>query len=383
MTTPLDFMEKALLQREKDACKRSLRTVEFLEKGRIHTNNRVLVNFSGNDYLGLSQNPLLLQRATVFAARFGAGATGSRLICGNLPCMEEVEKKIASLKETEAALVLASGFQANVSLISALCDRDTLLYSDALNHHSIIQGSRLSGASIHRFRHNDLDHLEELLEKAPGGYRKCIVTESVFSMDGDIPDTSRLSALARDFKALLIVDEAHATGVFGEKGMGFFKGDMAHAVMGTFSKGGGSFGAYVAGSSLLKEYLVNFMGGFVFSTALPPMVLGMMDAALDLIPQMEKERKHLLELAELLRSGLRKIGLDPLNSRSQIVPIRIGKAEDALRLSKYLEEKGFFALAIRPPTVGPDESRIRISLSALHAKEDVEALLDALENFRR
>lgn len=381
MNTPLDFMEKDLALREKNACRRSLRTVEFFDRGRIHVGNRILVNFSGNDYLGLSKDPLLIHRATVFAARFGAGATASRLICGNLPCMEEVEKKIAHLKGTEAALVLASGFQANISLIAALCDRDTLLYSDALNHHSIIQGSKLSGASIHRFRHNDFDHLEELLEKAPGGYRKCIVTESVFSMDGDIPDIERLSALAKDFKALLIVDEAHATGVFGENGMGFFRGDMAHAIMGTFSKGGGSFGAYVAGSSLLRDYLVNFMGGFIFSTALPPMVLGMMDAALDRIPEMEQERKHLLDLAGFLRSGLKKLGLNPMNSASQIVPIRIGKAEEALALSKHLEEKGFFALAIRPPTVGPGESRIRISLSALHRKEDVEAFLDALGDF--
>ncbi|TWI71228.1 8-amino-7-oxononanoate synthase [Desulfobotulus alkaliphilus] len=375
------FMERALEKRRKAGTLRRLLPMELMDGGRVRVGDRVLVNFSGNDYLGLSRDPLLLQRGEAFARRFGAGATASRLVCGNLSCTEEVEKKIARMKGFESALMLASGYQANLSLLAALCDRKTLIFSDRLNHNSLIQGARLSGGTIIRFRHNDLSHLEQLLSHGPEGLRKCIVTESVFSMDGDVPDLEGLSQLAARYQALLVVDEAHATGVLGDQGMGLVKPGMAHAVVGTFGKGAGVFGAYVAGSSLLKEYLVNEMGGFVFSTALPPSVMGMVDASLDRMAEMDAERKHLAALGDQLRHGLHSLDFYTGASCTQIVPVMVGEAKKALALSAHLEKEGFLGVAIRPPTVPEGKSRIRISLCALHSKEDVEGLIRAFSTF--
>lgn len=377
----LAFMEKALARREEAGTRRHLRPMTLLDGGRVAVGGRVLVNLSGNDYLGLSRDPLLVERGLDFARRFGAGATASRLVCGNLACMEAVEEKIARMKGFEAALILSSGYQANLGLIPALCDRHSLIFADRLNHNSLVQGAKLSGAKVLRFRHNDLSHLEKLLRKAPVEGRRCILTESVFSMDGDIPDLEALSRLAEEYGALFVVDEAHATGVFGEKGMGLVKRGMAHAVVGTFGKGGGAFGAYVAGSDLLKNYLLNHMGGFVFSTALPPFLLGMMDAGLDRMAEMDAERSHLAALGHQLRQGLRALGFDTGASCTQIVPVLVGDAKKALALSAHLEKEGFLGVAIRPPTVPEGESRIRLSLSSLHTEEDVEGLLHAFASF--
>ncbi|MCW7754171.1 8-amino-7-oxononanoate synthase [Desulfobotulus sp. H1] len=374
-------MEKALEKRREAGTLRNLRSMEPMDGGRVRVGDRILVNFSGNDYLGLSRDPLLLQRGEEFARYFGAGATASRLICGNFSCMEAVEKKIARMKGFESVLMLASGYQANLSLLAALCDRKTLIFSDRLNHNSLIQGARLSGGKIIRFRHNDLSHLEKLLCNAPEETRKCIVTESVFSMDGDVPDLEGLSRLAAIHQALLLVDEAHATGVLGDQGMGLVKPGMAHAVVGTFGKGAGVFGAYVAGPALLKEYLVNEMGGFVFSTALPPSVIGMVDASLDRMAEMDAERVHLTALGNRLRLGLQKLGFDTGASSTQIVPVMMGDAKTALALSAHLEKEGFLGVAIRPPTVPEGESRIRLSLCALHSKKDVEGLIRAFSTF--
>ncbi|TYT74720.1 8-amino-7-oxononanoate synthase [Desulfobotulus mexicanus] len=375
------FMEKVLEKRREAGTLRSLRPMELMDGGRVRMGDRVLVNFSGNDYLGLSRDPHILKRGEEFARHFGAGATASRLVCGNLSCTEAVEKKIAGMKGFESALIMASGYQANLSLLAALCDRKTLIFSDRLNHNSLIQGARLSGGKIIRFRHNDLSHLEKLLCDAPEETRKCIVTESVFSMDGDVPDLEGLTRLAEIHKALLLVDEAHATGVFGDQGMGLVKPGMAHAVVGTFGKGAGVFGAYVAGPALLKDYLVNEMGGFVFSTALPPSVMGMVDASLDRMAEMDAERKHLAALGDQLRHGLQYLDFYTGASCTQIVPVMVGDTKKALALSAHLEKEGFLGVAIRPPTVPEGESRIRISLCALHSKEDVEGLIRAFSTF--
>jgi 8-amino-7-oxononanoate synthase len=362
--------------------RRTLRVVEPLPAGRIRVGGREVVNFSSNDYLGLSRHPAMIERARDWAARYGAGSGAARLVTGHLGAVEAVEAKIAAAKGAEAALIFASGWQCNASALPALLDKalwgaEPLLFTDKLNHASLHMGAQASGVRQIRFRHNDLDHLEELLAKHGDGPR-LIVTESVFSMDGDLPDMARLSAIADQWNALLYVDEAHATGVLGSNGFGLSVDHHADVSMGTFSKGMGSFGAYVAGSRALKDYLVNRASGFIYATALPPAIIGAMDAALDLIPTMAAERARLQDMAATARARWRRAGIDTGASATQIVPVILGDEQRTLAVARALEAKGFLGIAIRPPTVPPGTSRIRFAFSAAHADEDVERLIDAV-----
>ena len=260
---------------------RSLRTYEPCGGARVRADGRELVNFSSNDYLGLASHPLVQARAIEFVERYGTGSTASRLICGSQPGFAEVEQTLAKLKQTERALVLNSGYQANVSLLPTLVDRRALILLDRLCHNSLVQGAVLGRCRMRRYRHGDLDHLRALLAESAGtNYsRRVIVTESVFSMDGDVSDIDALVELAGEFDALLVIDEAHATGVLGERGMGLTCGKDVDVCIGTFGKALGSFGAYVACGEKLWEYLVNCCPGFIYTTALPPAVLGAVDAA--------------------------------------------------------------------------------------------------------
>jgi 8-amino-7-oxononanoate synthase len=380
-----DFIDNEFQRRQAANQVRCLRRVTPLDKGRVIINGRTLINVSSNDYLGLSRHPLLAERAAEYLEKYGAGATASRLICGNYTCVEETEARLAALKQTPAALLFNAGYQANATLLPALCDRNALVLSDRLNHNSIIAGCRLSRCAVQAFAHNNMDDLERLLaDNANSGFsRIIIVTETVFSMDGDTCDINRLSALAERFGAILMVDEAHATGVFGTNGMGLACGAGADLVMGTFGKGCGSFGAYVACSEKMRQYLINCCPGFVYSTGLPPPVIGAIDAALELIPGMDQDRRRLLDNAAFLRQRLNRLGLSTGASATQIIPVILGEEKRALSLSAWLEERGFLAVAIRPPSVPAEQSRLRISLSAVHDRPDVEALAGAIEQWAK
>jgi len=362
---------------------RQLRNVLPLNGIEVNINGRTMLNFCSNDYLGLSMHPLLRKRSVEFIHKYGSGSTASRLICGNYDFYEKVEIKLAQLKQTEAALVLSSGFQANMTVIPALADRNSLILSDQLNHNSLIMGCRLALCQVAVYRHNDLLHLEQLIsEHADKGYSRIfIVTESVFSMDGDMADMGALVALSEKFNVFLIVDDAHATGVLGHQGMGLTCGHDIDLVVGTFGKAGGSFGAYLACSKKIQSYMINCCSGLIYTTALPPSVLGAIDAALDLIPAMDAERKSLQENAEYLRHSLHGMGWQTDSSSTQIIPIMIGKEADALELSSWLEENGVLISAIRPPTVPEGASRIRLSLSALHTRSHIDRVLDALQKW--
>ncbi len=342
-----------------------------------------LLNMSGNDYLGLSHHPLLKQRAADWAARHGTGAGASRLVTGTLALHEAVERKLAALKGTEAALLFASGWQANASVLASLLrlPGPPLVFFDALNHASLHHACRAAGASQLRFRHNDMDHLSTLLDQHAGrAGRRFIVTESVFSMDGDQADLPALRALADRHDAFLYLDEAHATGVLGPRGMGL-SGTVPGGVdlaMGTFSKALGGFGAYVAGSRALCDWLVNRASGFIHTTALPPPVLGAMDAALDLVPGLHAERARLHAHADRVRAALAELGLDHGPSTTQIVPAIVGSEQAALDLADRLRQRGVLAVAIRPPTVPPGTSRLRLALSCAHGDADIDHLIDAL-----
>lgn len=360
---------------------RELKPAALGPAGRIVRDGRTLIDFSSNDYLGLAGHPLLAERAGDWAARLGAGAGASRLVTGTSEAHLALEARIAAFKGTEAALLFASGWQANAAVIPTLLAAapGAAVFADRLVHASMHAG--LAGVRQHRFRHNDLAHLAQLLERhgadAPA---RLILVESVYSMDGDRADIPALAALAREHDALLMVDEAHATGVLGPAGAGLCAGvPGVGVVMGTFSKAFGSFGAYVAASRQLADWLVNASSGFIFSTAPPPAVLGAIDAALDLVPGMTAERTHLAHLGERLRSGLVARKFDTAGSSTQIVPAIVGSEADALALSAQLADAGMLAAAIRPPTVPAGTSRLRIALRATHAEADIDALLEALQ----
>lgn len=378
------FIARELDRRIERQQLRQLRSMAPLNGVEVSIDGRAMLNFSSNDYLGLSMHPLLQDRSIEFIHKYGSGSTASRLICGNYDFFDHVEKKLAALKQVEAAMVLSSGFQANISVIPALADRDSLILSDGLNHNSLIQGCRLASCKVIVYRHNNVSHLQQLLEEnADKGFsRVFIVTESVFSMDGDKADMGPLVELSEAFNAFLIVDDAHATGVFGHQGMGLTCGHNVDLVIGTFGKAGGSFGAYLACSGKIRDFMVNCCSGLIYSTALPPPVIGAIDAALELIPLMDDERESIQKNAEDLRCELHDMGWQTGQSSTQIIPLIIGKASDALAVSRWLEENGILITAIRPPTVPEGESRVRISLSALHTRSHIDRLIDVLRKWR-
>ncbi len=383
---PLSAYRQFLQQRHSQRRHRLLRTVVPLGRGRIRVDGRELLNFSSNDYLGLANHPALIERSRQWTAAWGTGSTASRLVCGNLEPFERVEHRLARGKGSEAALVFNSGFQANSTILDSLLSRrvlgaDPLVYSDRLNHASIHHGLRAAGVRQIRYRHNDLNHLETLLKRdRAAGRPRFILSETVFSMDGDRADVAGLIELKKRHGAFLYLDEAHAAGVLGPDGFGL-AADHPGAVdltMGTFSKGLGGFGAYAACSATLRDYLINQCSGFIYATALPPGVLGAMDAALELLPTLGAARQNLLAESERLRRAFGAAGLDCGPSSSQIIPLLLGDDEKALAMSRTLENRGILAIAIRPPTVPPGGSRIRFSLSAAHAGTDVDRLIDVV-----
>lgn len=374
--------QAALLQRERDGQLRSLKSACPLGAVEMSLDNKRLVNFASNDYLGLSQHPALKERSIEFIEKYGAGAPASRLLSGNLDCYESIENKLAKLKGKEAALIFATGFQANSTILSALAGKNDLIAADRMNHRSLLDGMQSSGAKWFRYKHNDVADLRAKIHSSstpnPQSAR-WIVTESIFSMDGDVVRLDELLEAARESSASLYVDEAHATGVCGKNGMGYTAFvDPVAVSMGTFGKGLGCFGAYIACSKIMRDYLINFCAGLIYSTALPPAVLGAIDAALDLVPSMESERLRLADLSAFLRSRTHHLGFNTGNSTSQIIPLIVGEEANAIALAAFLEDHGIFAPAIRPPTVPTGKSIVRLSLSAHHTDAHIEKLVTTL-----
>lgn len=382
-----DLLRLELAGLDAAARRRRLRAVAIAD-GHLHdAGGRPLIDVSSNDYLGLSQHPLVKARAAEWALRHGAGAPASRLVTGTREITLAVEQRLAAFKGREAALLFSSGFQANATVIPALARvpdgtqsagaGDTAIFSDQLNHASIIHGARAARCPVHVFRHNDLDHLDALLGKHAG--RKLIATESAFSMDGDRADLPALVAIAERHGALLYVDEAHATGILGPQGRGLAaQCEGVDIVMGTLGKAFGAFGAYIAGSQALVDWLVNRCSGFIFTTALPPPVLGAVDAALDLLPGMDAERARVAADAQRLRDALAAQGISTLASTTQIVPAVIGAEADTLAASAALEAAGIVAVAIRPPTVAAGSSRLRLAINSTLVAPEFDRLLAAL-----
>ncbi len=377
------FLQEQLACLEIGGRLRALQPVAGAQQPVLRRGDRRLINLSSNNYLGLADHPLLKEAAAKAATR-GSGATASRLIVGHDLQVAELEEKVATFKGTEAALLFGSGYLANVGVLSALVGRGDVVFSDQLNHASIIDGIRLSKADCYRYQHRDMDHLEALLKQAAqkGYRRRLIVTDSVFSMDGDVAPLREIVWLKNRYDAALMVDEAHGGGVFGPHGEGY----AAHAgvsrevdlTMGTFSKAFGVYGAYVAGGRDWIRFLINTCRSFIYTTALPPAVVGAIDAAVDLVESSHQLREALMAKAERFRRRLREMGFDTAGSTTQIIPVVIGGNREAVAFSRALEELGVLGVAIRPPTVPEGTARIRFSLMANHDDEDVDVALAAI-----
>jgi glycine C-acetyltransferase len=381
-----DFIQVELEALKRQGLYRTLRRVESEQGPTLILDGREVLNFSSNNYLGLANHPALRKAAKEAVDRYGCGSVASRLISGNMTLHEELEEKIAKLKGTEAALVFNSGFQANVGILATLVGDGDVIFSDALNHASIVDGCRLSRADVIVCPHCDLEGLEGELKKAPATGRKLIVTETLFSMDGDEAPLSEIVELAERYGALVMVDEAHATGVFGPNGAGVVAklglGERVLVQMGTLGKALGGFGAYVAGSRELRELLINRCRSFIFTTSLPPPVLAAASAAIDLLYQEPQRRLALWHNCRALREGLRKLGFSLGESQSQILPLIIGDAEKCMAFSERLLQKGVFAQGIRPPTIPPGTSRLRVTLMATHTHEHLHRALKTFEEAR-
>jgi 8-amino-7-oxononanoate synthase len=370
----------------RDLRRRLTEVEKVLPGGKVRLGGQVLLNLSSNDYLGLSQDPRLIDAAQKAAARWGVGAGASRLVAGHLALHREVEAKLAAFKGTEAAVIFSTGYMANLGTISALAGQGDTVFCDKLNHASIYDGIKLSGATLARFPHRDMNRLESLLQKVDSG-RKLIVTDSVFSVDGDLAPLKDLAELKDRYGAVLMVDEAHATGVLGPKGAGLADAlgltSRVEVHMGTFSKALGSLGGYVAGDQRLIDYLHNRARSFIYSTAIPPQILGAIGAALDVVTQEPERRRCLLAEAKTFRDTLTQAGFDLLGSETQIVPVLVGENARTLEFAGRLRERGLLAVAFRPPTVTPGRARVRFSLSAAHAREDLAAARQAITEVGR
>lgn len=345
-------------------------------------------NLLSNDYLELSKHPALkeaVQRAVRDAQ--SVGGTGSRLLSGHAAVWQQLEEEFAQFAGTEAALYFGSGYVANLGLLTALLKKDDLVFSDALNHASLIDGVRLSGARKIIYPHLDLNTLEaELRKHADERGRKLVVTESVFSMEGDIAPVTEMVKIAERYGAGVIVDEAHATGVQGASGRGIAvrEGIAEHlaATVHTCGKALASAGAFVCGSAALKEHLINHARTFIFSTAMPPYIAEQIRAALGLARGMDRERERLLAKAERLRGSLREWGWDSGKSSTQIVPWIIGENEQALGAAEHLQSQGFAVRAVRPPTVPPGSARLRFSLTCGISDDELLRLENSLNSWR-
>ena len=359
---------------------RTLKEYCPIDAVRVKRDDKEYLMMASNNYLGLTFDTRVIDGALKGTKQYGTGSGGSRLVSGTFPLFTELEKELAKFKNTEKALVFNTGYMANVGTISAIADKNTIIFSDALNHASIIDGCRLSRGSVKAYSHCDVDELKYLLKQVDCNARKLIVTDGVFSMDGDIAPLDKLYELSRDYNALLMVDDAHATGTIGNgHGTAAYFGleKEVDIQLGTLSKSLGSVGGYVAANSTIIDYLVNTSRSFIFSTALSPADIGAALAALQVLETDASVLARLHENVNYMADQLISMGIDATNE-TPIFPILIGRNEDTLAVSDYLYEDGIIGTAIRPPTVPIGESRIRLTVTAAHNREQIDYVCHTL-----
>lgn len=366
--------------KEKEQNKRSIKVYEPIDAVRVKRNNREFLMMASNNYLGLTHDLRVQQAAKYAVEEYGTGSGGARLTSGTFPLFNELELGIADFKHTEQALVFNTGYMANVGTITALMNKNSIIISDELNHASIIDGCRLSGARIERYNHKDIEHAEHILKNYKSSH-KMIITDGVFSMDGDIAPLDRLYELSKEYNALLMVDDAHATGVIGNgRGTAHHFGlTDVDVQLGTLSKALGSVGGYVAGRKELIEYLVNYSRSFIFSTALSPADIGAALEALTIVKNEPLVVEQLNENTAYMANKLQSMGIE-CDDETPIFPIIVGDNERALSLAYELELRGIIITAIRPPTVPVGESRLRMTVTAAHSQDQLDYVANTLRD---
>ncbi len=385
MSDPLAFLGEELRRLERASLLREVHALDSAQEPEVTRDGKRLILLASNNYLGLATDPRVTEAAAEAARRWGAGTGSARLISGAMRLHDDLEARLAALKRADAALLFSSGYLANLGTISALAGRGDAVFSDELNHASIVDGARLSRAEVHVYRHGDAGHLAALLRDHPGG-RRLVVTDTIFSMDGDIAPLPEIVAACEHAGAILMIDEAHATGVVGPGG----RGAVAHfgiegrvpIVMGTLSKALGAAGGYIAGSAELIAFLRNRARAFIFDTAPPPPAVAAATAALDVVEREPERVARARELAVRLASGLRARGFAVPEPAAAIVPIVVGAADAALALSRALLNGRVLVPAIRPPSVPPGTARLRATVMATHTDAQIDAALDAFARAR-
>jgi len=382
MTDPLDWLDEALVDLDRRGLRRTLENRFGSQSNRIQVKAQTLINFGSNDYLGLANDPAVGGAAQQATQEAGWGAGASPLVCGREFAHFELERSLADFEKTEAAMLFPTGFAANVGAITSLVGKGDVIYSDQLNHASIIDGCRLSGAAIHVYRHADVDELRRRMREGSRFRRRLIVSESLFSMGGDFAPLANLSSLAAEFGAILMVDEAHATGVFGRRGSGVCEevGVEGHVQIrvSTLSKALGGIGGFVAGSQRLIDWLANRARTLIYSTSAPAAVAAAAQNALQIVSY-EPQRREMLRLrAQDLRKCLIRRGFDVGKSESQIIPLVLGDPLRTLAAADELRQMAFFVPAMRPPSVPEGQSLLRISLTYSHTEEQINHLVAAL-----
>jgi 8-amino-7-oxononanoate synthase len=366
---------------------------EFTDGSGIFFHGKRYINFSSNDYLGLSGHPEIVSSAAGALKHYGVGSGASRLLSGTFRAHKNLEERIARFKKTRAALVFTTGYSANTGIIPALARTGTVIFSDELNHASIVDGTRLSKATVKVYKHRDTHHLESLLKRYSSGrsgaaLQRLVITDTVFSMNGDLAPLKEIVSLCKKYKSLLMVDDAHGTGVLGKTGRGGLEhfGLKADTIiqMGTLSKAFGCSGGFVAGSRELITFLTNTARSFMYSTSLPPAIAEACVKAIDIVDTHSHPlRKKLWSNRERFHRGLEYLGFDTLGSETPIIPVLIGNVRSALKAGQYLFRKKIFAPAIRPPTVPEGTCRIRFSVTAAHTEEEIDYVLEVLKKYRK
>jgi glycine C-acetyltransferase len=384
---PLAYLTDELTSLKTQGLYRQLRVLEDEQKPHTTFDHRLVVNLSSNNYLGLTTHPRLRERALEATRRFGVGTGSVRTIAGTMAIHMELERRLAEFKHTEAVVVFQSGFAANAGTVSAILDKDDVVVSDELNHASIIDGCRLSRATIKVFAHRDVDAARAVLKSLPANRRALLITDGVFSMDGDLGPLPELCTLAEEYGCIMMVDDAHASGVFGRNGRGTIDHFGVHGrvdvQVGTLSKAIGVLGGYVAGSRDLIEFLYHRARPFLFSTSHPPAVAAACIAAIDVLLEEPAIIDRLWENTRFFKAGLAKLGFNTGVSESPITPVIVGDGALAMTLSDRLFEAGVFAQGIASPTVPPGKARVRTIVTATHTREELQFALDAFERVGR
>ena len=384
---PLHYLDDELNTLRNQGLYRRLRVVDDEQRARTSIDHRVVVNLSSNNYLGLTTHAKLRERALDAIRRFGVGSGSVRTIAGTMTLHVELERKLAEFKRTEAAVVFQSGFTANAGTVSSILGKEDFIVSDELNHASIIDGARLSRATIKVFPHRDVAAARRIVEALPRDRQRLIITDGVFSMDGDLGPLPALCDLADEFGCIMMVDDAHASGVFGRNGRGtvdhFGMHGRVDVQVGTLSKAIGALGGYVAGSRALIEFLHHRARPFLFSTSHPPSVAATCLAAIEVLETEPALIERLWENTRFFKGGLEGLGFDTGNSESPITPVIVGEAATAMTLSDRLVEEGVFAQGIGFPTVAQGRARVRTIVTATHTREDLTFALDRFEKVGR